>query len=188
MKTLSLAKSPPLQKQGRGTYPHISNTRFILLTMLAVAGFAAAIAVNHLVPQLAAVAISEYDIGKLHLNINQAYQLVLVGLILCYLITAAFAFFDPQRRAEFCKQAPFRFAIGLALAIWDVFGIKLMLLPQPFFPGPARIVEAFLMEPAFILQNTLYSLRLFTVGFLLGVLLGVGTGLLIGWFPKVYYW
>lgn len=188
MNTLSLAKSPPLQKQGWGTSPHISNKRFILLSLLTAAGFAAAIAVNRLVPQIAFVAIAEYDVGKVHLNINQAYQLVLAGLILCCLIAALFSFFDPQRRAKFCKQAPFRFAIGLALAIWDVFGTKLLLLPQPFFPGPARIVEAFLMEPAFILQNTLYSLRLFTVGFLLGVFLGVGTGLLIGWFPKFYYW
>jgi NitT/TauT family transport system permease protein len=29
---------------------------------------------------------------------------------------------------------------------------------------------------------------LFTIGFVLGVIFGVGTGILIGWFPKVYYW
>jgi NitT/TauT family transport system permease protein len=82
----------------------------------------------------------------------------------------------------------FRFAIGLALAAWDILGTKLLLLPQPFFPGPARIVESFLAEGDYILQNTLYSLRLFTVGFLVGVAFGVGTGILIGWFPRVYYW
>jgi NitT/TauT family transport system permease protein len=44
------------------------------------------------------------------------------------------------------------------------------------------------MEGDYIFQNTLYSLRLFTVGFVSGVVFGVGTGILIGWFPKVYYW
>jgi NitT/TauT family transport system permease protein len=45
-----------------------------------------------------------------------------------------------------------------------------------------------MIEPAFILENTLYSLRLFTIGFITGVAFGVGTGILIGWFPKVHYW
>ena len=44
------------------------------------------------------------------------------------------------------------------------------------------------MGEQYVLQNTLYSLRLYAAGFSCGVLLGVGTGILIGWFPKVYYW
>jgi len=169
-------------------YTFAGTMRFVLLSLLTVAGFAAAIAVNRLVPQIAFVAIEQYDVGALHLDINEAYRLVLAGLIIVYIGSGVFAFFNLQRRAKYCKQAPFRFAVGLVLALWDVLGTKLLLLPQPFFPGPARIIEAFLLEPAFIMQNTLYSLRLFTVGFLLGVAMGVVTGLLIGWFPRVHYW
>jgi NitT/TauT family transport system permease protein len=44
------------------------------------------------------------------------------------------------------------------------------------------------MEGAYIGENLLYSLRLFGTGFSLGVVLGVTTGVLIGWFPKVNYW
>ena len=40
------------------------------------------------------------------------------------------------------------------------------------------------MEGAYIGTNVLYSLRLFGAGFALGV----GTGVMIGWFHKVYYW
>jgi len=99
-----------------------------------------------------------------------------------------FSYSDPIRREKFSKQAPFRFALGLAITAWDILGTKLLLLPQPFFPGPAKILESFLIEGDFILQNTLYSIKLFLVGFTLGVVFGVGTGILIGWFPKVYYW
>ncbi|MDR3364405.1 MAG: ABC transporter permease, partial [Clostridiales Family XIII bacterium] len=109
-------------------------------------------------------------------------------LIAYYIIGALYSYFDGDRRKRFLSRVNFRFAIGIALAVWDVCGTKLLLLPQPFFPGPARILEAFLMEGDYVLQNTLYSLRLFAAGFLLGVLCGVGTGILIGWFPKVYYW
>jgi NitT/TauT family transport system permease protein len=111
-----------------------------------------------------------------------------LGLIALYLGIAAFSWPDPDRRKKFKKRVPFRFAIGLVLALWDILGTKLLALPQPFFPGPARILEAFLMESGYIWRNTLYSLRLFSAGFLLGTAFGVGTGILIGWFPRVYYW
>jgi len=162
---------------------------FIFFTVLSVAGFLIAILVNFLFPQIAPVKISPYIIyGGVELDINQTYRIVLSLLIALYLGIAAYSWFDLDRRKKFKKQAPFRFAVGFALALWDILGTKLLVLPQPFFPGPARIIESFLMEGGYIFQNMMYSLRLFTVGFLLGVAFGVGTGILIGWFPKVYYW
>ncbi len=140
-------------------------------------------------PQVAKVKIASYSVfGGFSLTINQAYRFALIGLILLYLAIGAFSWFDQERRRKFKRRVPFRLAIGLVLALWDVLGTKLLVLPQPFFPGPSRIIEAFLMESDYIWQNTLYSLRLFSVGFLLGVAFGVGTGILIGWFPRVYYW
>jgi len=186
----NLKQSAPFPKPRERAAGHmISNKVFILLTAISVAGFAIAILSNLWFPQIAAVKISPYTVfGGATLDINQAYRLVLGGLILLYLGIAVFSWFDPDRRKKFKKRVPFRFVIGLALALWDILGTKLMKLPQPFFPGPARILEAFLMESDYIWQNTLYSLRLFTVGFLLGVAFGVCTGILIGWFPKIYYW
>jgi len=163
--------------------------RFILLSFLTVAGFIAAILANLWFPQVADVKILPYTvIGGAALDINSAYRLVLLGLIALYLGIAVYSWFNPDRRKKFEKSVPFRFAIGFVMALWDILGTKLLLLPQPFFPGPARILEAFLMESDYILKNTLYSLRLFSVGFLFGVVFGIGTGILIGWFPKVYYW
>lgn len=179
---------PPLLKQGRNGKKNISNLKFIRLTVYTVAGFALAILVNLLFRQVANVKITAYAYGSLIIDINGAYRLVLGLLILMYLGISAYSFFNADRRIKFAKRVPFRFAIGSALALWDILGTKLLLLPQPFFPGPSRIIEAFLMEGDYIWQNTLYSLRLFAVGFLLGVLFGVGTGILIGWFPKVHYW
>jgi NitT/TauT family transport system permease protein len=181
--------SPSPQQRGRALGRDMSHKRFVLLSMLSIAGFSIAILVNLWFPQIAAVKISPYTIfNRMSLDINQAYCVVLLGLIALYLGVAAFSFPRLDRRGKFQKRAPFRFAIGLALALWDILGTKLLLLPQPFFPGPARIIESFLMESGYIWQNTLYSLRLFTVGFLLGVAFGVSTGIFIGWFPKIYYW
>jgi len=178
-----------VSKSDRSTHV-VSDRAFIIITAITVSGFALAILSNLWFPQIAAVKVTTpYTVfGNTTLNINQAYRLVLLGLILLYVGFALYSWPDPDRRKRFKKRAAFRFAMGIALALWDVLGTKLLILPQPFFPGPARIVEAFLMEGGYIWKNTLYSLRLFGVGFILGTAAGVCTGVLIGWFPKVYYW
>lgn len=153
-----------------------------------LSGFIAAIAANIFVKQIADVEIKSYNVGAFLLTFNDLYRLVLLAIILLYAAIGIFSYFDPGRRAKFISRAPFRLAVGIGLAVWDILGTKLLLLPQPFFPGPAKILEAFLIESGFIYENMLYSLRLFFVGFTLGVIFGIGTGILIGWFPKVYYW
>lgn len=180
---MSIVKNEPSPNRGR------LSIRFVATILFSVIGLAAAIATNIFIPQISdGVTIKDYTLGGLTLNINSAYRIVLLAIIILYLAIGIFSAFDKDRQKKYRKRAAFRFAVGIALALWDLFGTKLQLLPQPFFPGPAGIIEAFLAESGFILQNTLYSLRLFIVGFILGVAFGVGTGIIIGWFPRVYYW
>lgn len=181
---LPSAKEKPLRKRQK----LISVKQWGVHFALTLIGFAVAIVANLLVKQVANVEIKIYTVAGFDLTYNTLYQLVIGAIILLYAVIGLFSFFDPGRRAKFASRAPFRFAMGLVLAAWDILGTKFLLLPQPFFPGPAKILESFLIEAYFILENTLYSLRLFLVGFSLGVILGIGTGILIGWFPKVYYW
>lgn len=155
---------------------------------LTLAGFVTAIAVNLFVKQIADVEIKSYSIMGLSLTFNSLYRLILFVIVLLYTGIGLFSYFDPERKKKFLSRAPFRFAVGITLSLWDILGTKLLLLPQPFFPGPAKILEPFLMEGSFIFENMIYSLKLYFAGFTIGVLLGITTGILIGWFPKVYYW
>ncbi len=148
-----------------------------------ILGFGIAFLTNLFFPQIAdGVRLKTVLLGNLNVDGNTAYRFVLIGLI-AYCVLKAF-------RSKWKKdlRSPFRFAVGIALALWDILGTKLSVLPQPFFPGPAVIMGAFLEDGPFIWQNTLYSLRLFFAGFSAGVLSGIVTGVLIGWFPKVRYW
>ena len=165
----------------------IKRSLFYGLT-LSVTGFAIAAILNAVVPITADVVVKDYTVAGLTLNINSAYRIVLAFLVILFLIKGLIDHKDPDRWKKYLNGAPIRFASGIALFVWDLLGTKLQLLPQPFFPGPAGIIEAFLLEGDFILDNTLYSLRLYAAGFSMGVLFGVGTGILVGWFPKVYYW
>ena len=166
-----------------------SRKSIIYAEIFTVIGFVIAIAANLLIPQIASgIVIEDYDFYGVTLNMNSAYRIVLAAIAIFYLLDGIYSSFDKERSKKFRKRSAFRFACGIALFLWDLLGTKLLILPQPFFPGPAGIVRAFLMESDFIWQNTLYSLRLFFFGFVLGVVFGIGTGVLIGWFPKVYYW
>ena len=156
--------------------------------LLSVSGFLIAALLNALIPITAPVEIVDYPVGSAFININIAYRIVLFFLSALFLILGLISLKDHDKWKKFAKGAPLRFASGIGLLLWDLLGTKWQLLPQPFFPGPAGIIEAFLIEPQFVLENTLYSLRLYAAGFVLGVVFGVGTGILIGWFPKVYYW
>ena len=155
---------------------------------LSISGFLFAALLNALIPITADVKINEYFITGIAVDINSTYRLVLLVLSAVFLVSGLISLRDHDKWKKFVKGAPIRFASGIALLVWDLLGTKWQVLPQPFFPGPAGIVEAFLIEPQFVLENTLYSLRLYAAGFISGVVFGVGTGILIGWFPKVYYW
>ena len=171
-------------------YKH--NGYFLLKILFTVSGFAAAMIVNIAFPQRAPVEFNDYTLNlfglKMSLTINDAYIFVLLALAVIYAAAGIASWKDKDKRKKYSRNAAFRFALGIALALWDIGGTKLQVFAQPFFPGPAQVIEAYLADGAYIVQNTLYSLRLYTAGFLGGVVLGVGTGILIGWFPKVYYW
>ena len=166
----------------------IKKSSVIYGLLLSVSGFLIAALLNALIPITAPVEIVDYPVGSAFININIAYRIVLFFLAALFLILGLISLRDHDKWKKFVKGAPLRFASGIGLLLWDLLGTKWQVLPQPFFPGPAGIIEAFLIEPQFVLENTLYSLRLYAAGFALGVVFGVGTGILVGWFPKVYYW
>lgn len=163
--------------------------QLILAALLACGGFAIAIVGNWVIPQMAeGLEFEQYAVGPMLLDRNGFYRLVLAAVILIYLLAGVRAWFETGRREKYVRQAKFRFVMGLVLLVYDIAGTKLRMTPQPFFPGPAQILETFLMDGDQVFSNLLYSLRLFSAGFASGVVLGVGTGILIGWFPRIYYW
>ena len=81
-------------------------------------------------------------------------------------------------------------SLAVALGVWQVVSL---LVGSPFFPGPARIVDAFLQLATrgdtfghSLLTHSWASIQRVLVGFGLGVLFAVPLGLLMGLYPKVY--
>ncbi|WP_223849863.1 ABC transporter permease [Bifidobacterium vespertilionis] len=160
-----------------------------LTVAFTAAGFLIAALVNVFFPQVKPVEFEQGQLWIFLLNGEEAYRALLVILALLYVVIGVVdARRGPADVARFRERAQFRFAAGLALAVWDVTGTKLQTLPQPFFPGPSKVIEPFLTDGDYIALNTFYSVRLFAAGFIVGVFLGVVTGVIIGWFARAYYW
>ena len=160
----------------------------MLRIVLAVLGYIIALGVNIFVPSVSGIEFQEHQIFSITVNSNDLYRVLLIAIIAVYVITGFVSLKNKEKKKKFKKRIPFRIAVGIALAVWDVAGTKLAILPQPFFPGPAGIAEAFLEDGMYVLENTLYSIRLFAVGFSIGVISGIITGVVTGYFPKIAYW
>ena len=81
-------------------------------------------------------------------------------------------------------------SLAAALGVWQVGS---MLVASPFFPAPARIVDAFIQLATrgdtfghSLWTHAWASIERVLVGFGFGVLLGVPLGLLMGLYPKLY--
>jgi len=78
-------------------------------------------------------------------------------------------------------------AIGL-LFVWDVITSGFRLLPLPYFPSPASVLRNLLLDWELLFDSTWHSLVLLLSGYVLGALIGVITGICIGWFRQARYW
>lgn len=81
-------------------------------------------------------------------------------------------------------------ALGVALGAWQLLSV---VLASPFFPGPDKIVAAFvqLATRGDVTGNSVWthawvSVHRVLVGFGLGVIIGVPMGLLMGLYPRLY--
>lgn len=81
-------------------------------------------------------------------------------------------------------------SLAVALGVWQIAS---HLVASPFFPGPLKIVDAFVQLATrgdtsgySLWTHALVSIQRVLVGFGLGVLFGVPIGLLMGLYPKVY--
>jgi NitT/TauT family transport system permease protein len=94
----------------------------------------------------------------------------------------------PWFAARYRPRAPLLAVAILLVAAWDLITLKLALLPLPYFPHPELIIRSLLEDRSVLLESTYHSLVLLMSGYATGVILGLVSGVLIGWFPSVRYW
>jgi NitT/TauT family transport system permease protein len=116
------------------------------------------------------------------------YRIAVSGGIVFLAGAIVVSIFDEKTRARLYHYAQFVFVLVLVLIAWDLLTEKTDLLPLPFFPSAAQILQAMTEDYEKLLVSTAYSLRLLLVGFALGTVSGLGTGIFLGWYRQWGYW
>jgi NitT/TauT family transport system permease protein len=141
----------------------------------AILSIATAVAVDTFVPNVQTV--------------NTAYyRIVLASFAVALLILWTTPVLALRFRKRLYHYSQFIAAAGLLLAVLDLLSTKSDILKLPFFPGPAQIIEALFTERSTLFVCTVHSLRLFFAGLVCGVILGISTGVMIGWNRQWNYW
>jgi len=114
---------------------------------------------------------------------------VFLGVILgASLVAAAVQPLWSGLRRWMAHMCPILAAAILLLCFWEGITSGFRLLPLPYFPGPAGVLQNLLNDRALLFDSTWHSLVLLLSGYALGVVIALITGICIGWYPLARYW
>lgn len=91
-------------------------------------------------------------------------------------------------RAQMRGLRPLFTAAILFFCAWELITSGFRLLPLPYFPSPAGVLQSMINDRTLLLDSTWHSLVLLLTGYGLGVVAGVVTGVCIGWSAPARYW
>jgi NitT/TauT family transport system permease protein len=122
-----------------------------------------------------------------------APQSRLYSAFLLYFLGAAIAadvaqIFWPWLRQWMRGMCPIIAGAVLSLCVWELITSGFHWMPMPYFPSPAGVLQSLISDRALLFDSTWHSLLLLTLGYCLGVVLALITGISIGWSARVRYW
>jgi NitT/TauT family transport system permease protein len=120
---------------------------------------------------------------------SHPYSITLAAFLLVAITLAIAQHWAPRLlRVRLGRLRPL-FTVGvLLLAAWEIVTSGVHLLPMPYFPGPAAVLQSMIGDHALLFDSTWHSLGLLLGGYGLGVVSGLVTGVCIGWSAPARYW
>jgi NitT/TauT family transport system permease protein len=116
------------------------------------------------------------------------YTYFLGGVLIAALIAVAVQPRWSGLRSWMQDSCPLVAAAVFCLVVWELVTAVLHLLPLPYFPGPAGVLSSLVNDSGVLFDSTWHSLVLLLGGYALGVVVGLISGICIGWFPHARYW
>jgi NitT/TauT family transport system permease protein len=143
-----------------------------------------------LVPGATAVALAIHLLVSVKEPPNETYSytVLLCGIIGVALVAAALQPWLARVRQWMSNTGPVLAVAILALGVWEIITSGLRLLPLPYFPSPAGVLQSMISDRALLFDSTWHSLLLLLSGYFLGVVAGLISGVCIGWSSAVRYW
>ena len=149
------------------------------------------------VPIAAAIGIGlHFAVRKNDPEPDTTSYLIFLGAVFgLSLLMNAVQFFSCALRRWMAHMCPIIAGFVGLLCAWEIMtsGWELIfrggrLLPLPYFPSPASVLRNLLLDWELLFDSTWHSLLLLLSGYALGALIGIITGICIGWFKQARYW
>ncbi|KYH28162.1 MULTISPECIES: ABC transporter permease [Clostridium] len=137
---------------------------------------------------LIAISVSKFVPDKLAIYKTTFWIPVLIGILVIILLLNIVSLKNSTLHHKLEEKSPLISAGILLLCLWEVLTSKLTILPMPYFPAPGQVVDVIITDWRMLGISTLYSLRMLVIGYSIGAILGLVTGVMIGWNPKLNYW
>jgi len=121
-------------------------------------------------------------------NESRTYTIVLGSFFAGAIVAAIMQRWWPALQTRMRRFRPL-FTVGiLLLCVWEIITSGFRMLPLPYFPSPAGVVQSMINDRGLLFDSTWHSLVLLLSGYLLGVAAGLFTGVCIGWSSPARYW
>jgi sulfonate transport system permease protein len=142
------------------------------------------------VPLAVAIAISLHWFAakKEPTGETQLYSYFLSGLLVVALVAATLQpLWSGLREWMRTSWAIISVAV-LFLTGWELATSGFRWLPMPYFPSPAGVLQSLVNDRDVLFDSTCHSLLLLLGGYVMGLTVGLFSGICIGWFPQARYW
>jgi len=117
-----------------------------------------------------------------------SYRLLFLEIVGVSIVLAVAQIFWTALRKWMRHMWPIFTAAILLIGFWDMITAGFRLLPLPYFPGPAAVLRSLISDRGLLLDSTWHSLVLLVSSYSLGVIVGLVSGVCIGWSSSVRYW
>ena len=118
----------------------------------------------------------------------RSYTIFLSGVFAIGLAIALAQPWWPGLRRWMQNMCPIFAVAVLLISVWEVITAGLRLLPLPYFPSPAGVLQSLINDRALLFDSTWHSLLLLLTGYAIGVAAGLISGICIGWSTAFRYW
>ncbi|MGO5064094.1 MULTISPECIES: ABC transporter permease [unclassified Clostridium] len=123
-------------------------------------------------------------------NTYLGFLFILIGMYLVNLFIGVFKFSrgDKNMFQKIRYKAPLYSVLFLLLALYDYLTLKTGILTQPFLPCLNSIINIAWEDRRQLIISALHTLQLLFMGYFIGVIAGLITGITCGYNNKIRYW
>ena len=126
------------------------------------------------VPVAASVALVVHLLVSKEQPETQSYSIFLCIILGSAIVAAAVQSFSSHLRRWLRHMCPIIAGAVSLSCLWEVITSGLRLLPLPYFPGPAGVLQSLIDDRASLLDSAWNSLQLLLAGYALGVAVALG--------------